>query len=165
MNLVLDNYNYWVSIVLMLIGFYGVINGGNLVKKLIGMSIFQTSVLLFYIAVSRIEGAASPILREGVTVYTNPLPHVLMLTAIVVGIATLAVGLAIVVRIKEAYGTIEEDEILAADNEASGHIRQREEGLEAKRAAGVKPAKRTRTAKKKPKARKAPSKKPRSKKA
>lgn len=105
-------FNYVVSIILMMAGFYGVINGGNLVKKLIGLTIFQISVLLLYISLGYVKGARFPILKEGVSSYVNPLPHVLMLTAIVVGLATLALGLALVVRIKEEYGTIEEDEIL-----------------------------------------------------
>ncbi len=112
---VLVSYNYWVCILLMVTGFYGVINGGNLVKKLMGLGIFQTSVLLFYISVGHVHGARVPILEKGETFYVNPLPHVLMLTAIVVGVATMAVGLALVVRIKEAYGVIEEDEILDMD--------------------------------------------------
>lgn len=112
---ILSGYNYWVSIVLMMIGFYAVINSGNLIKKLIGMAIFQTSVLLLYISSGYVKGARFPILREDETFYVNPLPHVLMLTAIVVGVATLAVGLAIVTRIKEEYGTIEEDEIIKMD--------------------------------------------------
>lgn len=113
---VLGHYNYWIAICLMVAGFYVVIAAGNLVKKLIGLSIFQTSVLLFYISAGKIDGGVAPILREGAILYTNPIPHVLMLTAIVVGIATLAVGLALAVRIKGAYGTVEEDEVVAADN-------------------------------------------------
>ncbi len=109
---IISGYNYWVSIALMMIGFYGVIRGNNLVKKLIGMVIFQTSVLLFYISSGYVYNARFPIFNDTATQYVNPLPHVLMLTAIVVGVATLAVGLALVARIKEAYGTIEEDEIL-----------------------------------------------------
>ena len=113
----LGSYNYWISFFLMMLGFYGVITSGNLIKKLLGMGLFQTSVLLFYISIAKIEGAAVPILAEDRTLYTNPLPHVLMLTAIVVGVAVLAVGLALVVRIRDAYGTIEEDEILAKDGQ------------------------------------------------
>ena len=115
MDYIIGNYNYWVTVILMMTGFYIVINSGNLVKKLIGLSVFQTSILLMYISASKVSGARFPILQEGVTVYSNPLPHVLMLTAIVVGIATISVGLALVVRIKEEYGTIEEDEILSKD--------------------------------------------------
>lgn len=115
----LGHYDYWFVIVIMMAGFYVVINGTNLVKKLMGLVIFQTSVLLFYIAMGYIKGARFPILKTGEDFYINPLPHVLMLTAIVVGVATLAVGLAIVVRIKEEYGSIEEDEILSADNKGN----------------------------------------------
>jgi len=108
-------FNYWVVMVLMMIGFYIVIAQGNLVKKLIGLTLFQTSVFIMYISMGKIEGATAPILIEGITLYSNPLPHVLILTAIVVGIATTALGLALVVRIKESYGTIEEDEINEKD--------------------------------------------------
>ena len=104
-------YNYWIVIFLMMAGFYNVIARGNLIRKLVGLNIFQTSVFLLYISMGKVEGGTAPILAEGVTTYSNPLPHVLILTAIVVGIATTAVGLALVVRIRTAYGTIEEDEI------------------------------------------------------
>ena len=109
-------YNYWIVVVLMMTGFYIVIANRNLMKKLIGLGIFQTSVFLLYITMGKIAGGTAPIAEEGVALYSNPLPHVLILTAIVVGIATTAVGLSLVVRIKEAYGTIEEDEIQAADS-------------------------------------------------
>jgi len=115
----LGHYNYWVVIVLMMTGFYVVIARGNLVKKIVGLNIFQTSVFLFYISMGKIIGGTPPILIEGApeTVYSNPLPHVLILTAIVVGVATTALGLSFVVRIREAYGTIEDDEIQAAEEE------------------------------------------------
>ena len=112
---VVDYVNYWIAVALLVTGVYIVIARGNLVKKLIGLSIFQTSVYLIYISPGKILGGTAPIIAEGFTVYSNPLPHVLILTAIVVGVATLALGLAIVVRINEAYGTIEEDEIHAQD--------------------------------------------------
>lgn len=112
----LGHYNYWIVIVLMMCGFYLVIASGNLVKKLIGLNIFQTSVFILYISVGKIFDATAPILIEKETLYSNPLPHVLILTAIVVGVATMALGLALVVRINEAYGTIEEDDIYAQDN-------------------------------------------------
>jgi len=96
-----------------------VIARGNLVKKLIGLAIFQTSVYLLYIAPGKLIGGTAPIVAERFQVYSNPLPHVLILTAIVVGVATLALGLALVVRIREAYGSIEEDEILAQDRDES----------------------------------------------
>lgn len=105
------HYNYWVVIILMMVGLYTVISRGNLIKKIVGLNIFQVSVFLLYISLGTVEGGAAPIIAEGVEVYSNPLPHVLILTAIVVGVATTALGLALVVRIKESYGTIEEDEI------------------------------------------------------
>lgn len=108
-------YNYWVVIVLMMIGFYIVIVQGNLIKKLIGLNIFQTSVFIFYISVGKVADGSAPILADGVNVYSNPLPHVLILTAIVVGIATMALALALVVRIKNAYGTVEEEELQERD--------------------------------------------------
>jgi multicomponent Na+:H+ antiporter subunit C len=111
MTFILDHYNYWIVIFLMMLGFYTVISRGNLVKKIIGLNIFQVSVFLLYISIGNISGGTTPIIAEGFTRYSNPLPHVLILTAIVVGVATTALGLALVVRIKEAYGTIEEDEI------------------------------------------------------
>jgi multicomponent Na+:H+ antiporter subunit C len=109
------HYSYWVTIFLMIAGLYIVIARGNLVKKLIGLGIFQTSVYLLYIAPGKLIGGTAPILAASFNTYSNPLPHVLILTAIVVGVATLALGLAIVVRIREAYDSIEEDEILDKD--------------------------------------------------
>ncbi len=103
--------NYWIVIVLMMSGFFVVISHGNLVKKIVGLNIFQVSVFVFYISMSKIDGGAAPILNETIKHYSNPLPHVLILTAIVVGVATTALGLALIVRIRDAYGTIEEDEI------------------------------------------------------
>ena len=110
------HYTYWVTIFLMIAGLYIVIARGNLVKKLVGLGIFQTSVYLLYIAPGKLIGGTAPILAAHYSTYSNPLPHVLILTAIVVGVATLALGLAIVVRIREAYDSIEEDEILAKDS-------------------------------------------------
>lgn len=107
-----SHFSYWITMFLLVVGLYIVIARGNLVKKLIGLSIFQTSVYMLYIAPGKLIGGTAPIISDKFTVYSNPLPHVLILTAIVVGIATLALGLALVVRIREAYGTIEEDEIL-----------------------------------------------------
>ncbi len=133
-----SHYNYWVVIFLMMVGFYILISRGNLIKKIVGLNVFQTAVFMLYISMSKITGGTPPILvkdphgaaegghgsvKEGPggaevlhdaaaeIVYSNPLPHVLILTAIVVGIATTSVGLALAVRIKEAYGTLEEDEI------------------------------------------------------
>lgn len=110
-----SHFSYFVTVFLMLAGLFVVIARGNLIKKLIGLSIFQSSVYLLYIAPGKLIGGTAPILSTGFSVYSNPLPHVLILTAIVVGIATVALGLAITVRIREAYGTIEEDEIVAHD--------------------------------------------------
>ncbi len=108
-------YNYWIVILLMMAGFYIVMTRHNLVKKLIGLNIFQSAVFLFYISVGKVKGATAPIVEQGFSSYSNPLPHVLILTAIVVGVATVSLGLALVVRLKEAYGTIEEDEINEMD--------------------------------------------------
>jgi multicomponent Na+:H+ antiporter subunit C len=109
------HYSYWITIVLMVAGMYILIARGNLLKKLLGLAVLQSSVYLLYIAPGKLVGGTAPIVAAGYALYSNPLPHVLILTAIVVGVATLALGLAIVVRIREAYGTIEEDEILAQD--------------------------------------------------
>jgi multicomponent Na+:H+ antiporter subunit C len=110
-------FNYWIVVVLMMIGFYVVIAQGNLVKKIFGLNIFQVGVFVFYISMGKVDGGTAPILEAGYTVYTNPIPSVLILTAIVVGIATMALGLALVVRIRDAYGTIEEDEIEKQEGE------------------------------------------------
>jgi len=138
---IFENYNYIVVIILMMTGLYVVFSSRNLIKKLVGLSVFQTSVFLLYITISKVAGGQPPILVDGHAelekpvqlaaagaraaaeaaashgghasdvVYSNPLPHVLILTAIVVGVATLAIGLALTVRIREVYGSIEEDEI------------------------------------------------------
>ena len=118
MSMILGLYNYWIVIVLMMIGFYIIIAHGHLIKKIVGLNIFQTSVFIFYISLGKVEGGTAPIWQENITLYSNPLPHVLILTAIVVGIATTALGLALTIRLKEAYGTIDEDEIQAMDNQA-----------------------------------------------
>ena len=107
--------NYWVVVFLMMTGFYIVMSSRNLIKKIVGLGLFQTSVFILYITMGKIAGGTAPILTETAAPYSNPLPHVLILTAIVVGIATTALGLALIVRIQEAYGTVEEDEIHAAD--------------------------------------------------
>lgn len=114
----LAHYNQYITIFLMVSGLYIVIARGNMVKKLVGLSLFQTSVYLLYISAGKVAGGTAPIIDPRFTVYSHPLPHVLILTAIVVGIATLALGLALVVRINEAYGTIEEDEIFDRDKGA-----------------------------------------------
>lgn len=113
-----EHYNYLITIFLMMAGLYIVVARGNMVKKLVGLSIFQTSVYLLYIEPAKILGGTAPIVDPNYTVYSNPLPHVLILTAIVVGVATLALGLALTVRINEAYGTTEEDEIFKQDRDA-----------------------------------------------
>ncbi len=130
-----EHFNYAVVIILMMTGLYTVFAAQNLIKKLVGLSVFQTSVFLLYITIGKVAGGQPPILVEGhgsnegghateagghvdaaaEVIYSNPLPHVLILTAIVVGVATLAIGLALVVRIREVYGTIENDEIDALD--------------------------------------------------
>ena len=115
---VVGQWHYWVVVVLMMIGLYIVIARDNLLKKIMGLSIFQVSVIMFYVAIGKVEGGTAPIISEGANVaYSNPLPHVLMLTAIVVGVATTALGLALAVRIYEAYGTLEEREILKMDGD------------------------------------------------
>lgn len=113
-------YNYWAAVVLMMMGLYVLTAERNLVKKIIGLNIFQMSVIMFYISMAKVRGGTAPIIVEGArdTVYSNPLPHVLMLTAIVVGLGTTALALALVVRIHEEFGSIEEDEI--QDQEGRG---------------------------------------------
>ena len=110
-ELISNHYNYWVSIVLMMIGLYIVIDHTNLFKKLIGLNIFQTSVFIMFISMGKVDGGTAPILAEGYTVYSNPLPQVIVLTAIVVSVATIAVGLSLVVSINRRYQTIDETEI------------------------------------------------------
>ena len=121
MNLLelLGYFNYWVFAIVLTVGLYTVIAKINLVKKLIGLSIFQSAVFLMYITMDKVEGGTAPIIQKGVEnqLFSNPLPQVLILTAIVVGVSTLALGLAIVVRIKETYGSIEEHEIQAKDDQ------------------------------------------------
>jgi multicomponent Na+:H+ antiporter subunit C len=114
---ILGLYNYWIVIILMMIGFYVVIARPNLIKKIVGLFIFQTSAFILFISMAHVEGGSAPIVHQGVTLYSNPLPHVLILTAIVVSVATTALGLALVVRIQDAYGTINEDDIHAQDRE------------------------------------------------
>ncbi len=109
------HWNYLAVITLMMVGLYIAISRSNLVKKVMGINIFQTAVILLYVSMGKVSGGTAPILIAGEPeiIYSNPLPHVLMLTAIVVGVATTALGLALVVRIQEAYGTVDEDEIVA----------------------------------------------------
>ncbi len=117
LNEIIAHYNQWITIFLMVSGLYIVVARSNMIKKLVGLGLFQTSVYLLYLSPGKILGGTPPILSEQSTVYSNPLPHVLILTAIVVGVATLALGLALVVRINETFGTIEEDEIFAGDKD------------------------------------------------
>jgi len=123
MDILLAKYNYWVYVFLMLIGLYAMLAKNNLVKKLIGMSIFQTAIIVFYVSIGARKGATIPIIEHGPSAdisshavnaahYVNPLPHVLMLTAIVVSVSTLGVALAIIIGLYKRYGTVEEDEIL-----------------------------------------------------
>ncbi|MFD0915893.1 cation:proton antiporter subunit C [Pseudahrensia aquimaris] len=112
----LGHMNYWLFVVLMMTGLYIVVARGNLLKKIIGLNIFQAAVFMLYISMGKVRGGTAPIdTGNPAEIYSNPLPHVLILTAIVVGIATTALGLALIVRINEEYGTIEEDEILELD--------------------------------------------------
>ena len=112
-----SGYNYWMVVALMMIGFYIALAHGNLVKKIVGLNLFQTSLFLLYISIGNVAGGQVPILTAAKdAIYSNPLPHVLILTAIVVGVSNTALGLALVARIHQAYGSIEEDELLAADN-------------------------------------------------
>lgn len=123
---VVANYNYWIYITLMMIGLWAIITKNNLVKKIVGMNIFQTAIILFYVSIGVKRGGTIPIIEHGhddahgaashiihAADYMNPLPHVLMLTAIVVGVATLGVALALAIRVYNRYGTLEENEILA----------------------------------------------------
>ena len=119
-SIITDSWNYLIVICLMMGGLFIVISQNNLVKKLVGLAIFQTSVFLFYITVGKMAGGTAPILLDSADVaYSNPLPHVLILTAIVVGVATTALGLALVLRIHSAFGSIEDDEVLTMKAEAA----------------------------------------------
>lgn len=124
---VTDYYNYLIYVVLMMIGLYAMISKRNLVKKIVGMNVFQTAIILFYVSIGAKRGGTIPIIQHGhgggghgtgaqvvkAVEYINPLPHVLMLTAIVVAVATLGVALALAIKIYNRYETLEEDEILA----------------------------------------------------
>jgi len=119
---ILGHLNYWLFTVLMMTGLYIVVAKGNLIKKIVGLNLFQSAVFMFYISLGKVTGGTAPIFPldmqiDPETVYTNPLPHVLILTGIVVGIATTSLGLALIVRIREEYNTIEEDEILEIEKE------------------------------------------------
>ncbi len=122
MELLISSYNYWIYIILMMIGLYAMLAKNNLIKKIIGMSIFQTAIIVFYVSISAKKDATIPIIEHGkghghsavisAMDYANPLPHVLMLTAIVVSVGTLGVALALAQKIYDRYKTLEEDEIL-----------------------------------------------------
>ncbi len=122
---IIANYNYWIYITLMMIGLYAIIAKNNLIKKIVGMNIFQTAIILFYVSIGAKRGATIPIIEHAhghnpeagshaihAAQYINPLPHVLMLTAIVVAVATLGVALALAIKVYNQYQTLEEDEIL-----------------------------------------------------
>ena len=116
---IIGGINHWITIFLIMAGLYIIVSRSNMIKKLVGLSIFQTSVYLLYVSPGKIIGGTAPIIIDGAPegqLYSNPLPHVLILTAIVVGVATLALGLALVVRINEAYGSIEEDDVYAGED-------------------------------------------------
>ena len=120
LNFIYGHLPYWLFIILMLSGLFIVVSRGNLIKKIVGLNIFQTSVFMFYISIGKMKGGTAPILLEKSTnnsavIYSNPLPHVLILTAIVVGIATTALGLALIIKIREEYDTVEEDDIQKMD--------------------------------------------------
>ena len=123
-------FNYWIVFLLMMIGLYIVIAHENLVKKIVGLNVFQVSVFMFYISIGKVTGVTAPIYPidldiDPSVIYSNPLPHVLILTAIVVGVATTALGLALIVRIREEFGSIEEEDILEIESSL-----QREENAE-----------------------------------
>ena len=120
LNFIYGHLPYWLFIILMLSGLFIVVSRGNLIKKIVGLNIFQTSVFMFYISIGKMKGGTAPILLDKVAdnsevIYSNPLPHVLILTAIVVGIATTALGLALIIKIREEYNTVEEDDIQEMD--------------------------------------------------
>jgi len=118
-EIILGKYNYWIYIALMMIGFYAMIAKENLVKKVLGMNIFQTGVILLYVSISKVSGGTVPIIWDKAKIYDNPLPHVLMLTAIVVSVSTTAVALALIIRIYKSYGTIEDDQIVKINSNSS----------------------------------------------
>ena len=129
LDFVLGHYNYWMFVILMMTGLYVTVSRGNLIKKIVGLNLFQTSVFMLYISMGKIVGGTAPILTgDPDTVYSNPLPHVLILTAIVVGIATTALALALVIRIRETYGTVEEVDILKMEHEMDFGVRKPDGG-------------------------------------
>ena len=112
---IIGHINYWLIVAVMMVGLHTLMSRSNLIKKLAGLAMFQTAVILFYVSLGKVTGGTVPIVDDRYTVYSNPLPQVLMLTAIVVGVATTALGFALVIRIKEAYNSVEENEISAMD--------------------------------------------------
>ncbi len=124
-DFILGKYHFLAYILLALIGFYAMIAKHNFIKKIIGMNIFQTGVFLFYITIGKVTGGTAPILWEGTQPYDNPLPHVLILTAIVVSVSTTAVAFGLIIRIHRAYGTIEGDQILEQRRQESKRSRRR----------------------------------------
>lgn len=123
-DFIIGHMNHWLFIVLMMTGLYIVVSKGNLVKKIVGLNMFQTAVFMLYISVGKVSGGTAPIFPVDMNIdpdvlYSNPLPHVLILTAIVVGVATTSLGLALIVRIREEYGTIEEDSLQKIDRETA----------------------------------------------
>ena len=118
MTVGLSHFNYWAVILIMMVGLYIVITHPNLMKKIMGFNVMQSAIFLFYINVGVVKGGSVPIIAPGFVDYSNPLPQVLMLTAIVVGVAATALALALVVRIQKAYGSIEEDDLIQMDRQA-----------------------------------------------
>lgn len=113
----INHWNYWFVVVLFMMGLYTLIAKRNLIKKMMGLSLFQVAAIMFYVSMGKVTGGTPPILMPGAaqTDYSNAIPHVLMLTAIVVGIATTALGLSLIVRVNEEYGSMEEDVVAEAD--------------------------------------------------
>jgi multicomponent Na+:H+ antiporter subunit C len=127
MEFLLTKYNYWIYAIIMMVGLYAMLAKNNLIKKIIGMGIFQTAIIVFYVSIGAKRGGTIPIIEHGhgpevheairALDYVNPLPHVLMLTAIVVSVGTLGVALALALRIHTEYNTLQEDEILEQIND------------------------------------------------
>lgn len=117
-NFLLAHYNYWAIIILMMTGLYAVLSRNHLIKKIAGLNLFQVSIFMLYISMGKIIGGTAPILTGKPEIFSNPLPHVLILTAIVVAVATTAIGLSLAVLIRGAYGTLEEDAIIGMDQPA-----------------------------------------------
>ncbi|HIG05953.1 MAG TPA: Na+/H+ antiporter subunit C [Planctomycetes bacterium] len=112
-------FNHWAFVIIMMVGLYAIIARNNLVKKILGLGLFQTGIFLMYITLGVRDGAAAPILQDDpAVIYANPLPHVLILTAIVVSVSTMAVALALAIGIRESYGTVEADEVAALDQQS-----------------------------------------------